>query len=416
MGESRGRFTGFFSIFPALKKRNYQLYFGGQVISMIGTWLQVVAQSWLVLKLANSAFYVGLVAAASSLPAMFLSLLGGVIVDRFRKRTILIFTQSASMVLAFILGSLTVVHVITLWEIMLLAFLLGCVNAVDAPARQAFAIEMVGREDLPSAIALNSSIFNGARVIGPGIAGFLIAFVGVGGAFIINGVSYIAVIIALLFIKVFAPATQNLRPMQAIKDGVGYSWNHPIIRTLLIFSGIISIFGWSYTTMLPVIAQNTFHVGAAGLGYLYSASGLGALFGAFLISAFSRKIGNVVFIVGGTIIFASAVTIFTFTTRLPWALVFLFISGTGLLATFATVNSVLQRVVEDRYRGRVMSIYTLAFLGLAPVGNLQIGYISEHLSTGFAIRLGASIAFAAGIFLLLYRKRIRKAYQDYREA
>ena len=402
------------AVFPALRSRNYKLYFSGQIVSMIGTWLQIVAQGWLVLKLTNSAFYVGLVAAVSSLPTMLFSLLGGVIVDRFPRRSVLLFTQSAAMVLAFLLGALTLAHLAAIWNIMLLAFLLGCVSAVDAPARQAITVELAGKEYLPSAIALNSSIFNGARVIGPSLAGFLIALVGTGGAFILNGVSYIAVIIALLFINVsfVVPAKQS-SPVQAIKEGLGYSWTHPVIRTLLGFTVINSVFGWSYTTMLPVIAQNTFHAGAAGLGYLYAASGLGALLATVLVSAYSGRISNVVFIVGGTLLFSVSIIAFTFTVVMAWALVFLFISGTGLIASFATINSTLQSMVEDRYRGRVMSIYTLAFLGLTPFGNLQVGYLSEHFGTGVAIRVGAIIVLIGGMLLLAYRIKIRAAYQRY---
>ncbi len=414
MERHKSWFKGILALFPALASRNYRLYFGGQVISMIGTWLQFVAQGWLVLKLANSAFYVGLVAAVSSLPAMFLSLFGGVIVDRFPRRSVLFFTQSAAMLLAFLLGALTLAHLAAIWNIALLAFLLGAVTAVDAPARQAFTVELVGKEFLPSAIALNSSIFNGARVIGPSLAGFLIAFVGTGGAFMLNGVSYIAVIIALFFIDVpFSAPPLYPSPVQAVKEGLGYSWRHPIIRTLLGFTVINSVFGWSYTTMLPVIAQNTFHTGAAGLGYLYAASGLGALLATVLVSGLSGKVSNVVFIVGGTVLFAASIIAFTFTSVMGWAMVFLFISGTGLIASFATVNSTLQRMVEDRYRGRVMSIYTLAFLGLTPLGNLLVGYLSEHYGTGLAIRFGAMIVLVGGLLLLAYRKRIRGAYQRY---
>lgn len=245
----------FMGVFPALRSRNYQLFFTGQFISLVGTWLQVVAQGWLVLQLTNSAFLVGVVAAASTAPTLFLSLFGGVIVDRFSKRRILLFTQSASMALAFVLGVLTVVKVITVAQITFLAFLLGVVNAMDAPARQAFLIEMVEREALGSAIALNSGIFNAARVIGPSAAGILIAIVGTGGAFIINSVSYTAVITALFFIRAKKSAAPELRmrPLKAIGEGVLYSFTHPVIRALLLFTAITSVFGWSYTDRKSVV-------------------------------------------------------------------------------------------------------------------------------------------------------------------
>jgi len=213
------------NLFPALRIRNYKLYFIGQIISMVGTWLQIVAQSWLVLELTNSAFYVGVVAASGTVPSLLFSLFGGVIVDRFSKRKILILAEISAMVLAFILGTLAVFNVITIWEIIILSFLLGCVSAIDIPARNAYVVELVGKEELTSAIALNSAIFNGSRVIGPGIAGFTIALVGTGGAFIANAISYVAAIISLFMIKtVYVPSTDHPHPLKAIKEGVQYSW------------------------------------------------------------------------------------------------------------------------------------------------------------------------------------------------
>lgn len=404
------------NIFPALRSRNYQLYFIGQLVSMIGTWLQAVAQGWLVLKLTNSVFLIGVVAAVSTLPTLLFSLFGGVIVDRFSTRKILIFTQSAAMVLAFILGLLTILNIITVLEIMVLAFLLGVVIALDSPARQAFTVEMVGKEDLPSAISLNSGIFNGARVIGPSIAGFLIAIFGVGGAFILNGISYIAVIAALFMMKIadMVPQTHS-HPLLAIKEGVQYSTKHPIIRTLLIFAGVVSIFGWSYTTVMPYIVEHTFHQGAAGLGYMFAASGIGALFATVTVSAFTKKIRGIVFILGGNTIFAIGAILFSLTSNIWLAYLFLFIAGFGLLAEFAMINTTIQSLVEDKYRGRVLSIYTIMFFGLAPVGNLQIGFFSEHFGTSFAIQLGSVITLLAGGLVYLGRNKIRQAHNNYQK-
>lgn len=415
IGEQRDWTKNIFKIFPAFRSKNYQLYFSGQLVSLIGTWLQTVAQGWLVLKLTNSAFLIGLVAAVVALPTLLFSLFGGVIVDRFSKRKILIFTQISSMILAFILGFLAIINIITIWEIIVLAFLLGVVTAIDAPARQTFAVEMVGKEDLPSAISLNSGIFNGARVIGPSIAGFLIELVGVGGTFIINGLSYIALIIALVFmrIKVVTHETHP-NPLLAIKEGLTYSMRHPIIRTLLIFTGVTSVFGWSYATMLPYIAEHTFHMGAAGLGYLFAASGIGALFATIVVSAFSKKVNALVFILGGNVLFSLGAVLFSMTSNITLAYVFLFLLGFGLLSQFSMMNTTIQSLVEDKYRGRVMSLYTLMFLGLTPVGNLQIGFLSEHFGTTFAIQVGATITFLFGVFVYLNRKRIRKAYLNYK--
>lgn len=404
--EATGWFGSFFKVFPALKNRNFRLYFLGQLVSLIGTWLQIVAEGWLVFQMTHSAFMVGLVAAFATLPTLVFSLFGGVIVDRLPKRNILLFTQASSMLLALIYGFLVVFKLINIGEILSLAFLLGVVNALDAPARQAFVGEMVGREYLSSAIALTAGIWNGARVIGPSVAGILIAAVGVGGAFLINGISYIAVIIALILMRLVAIKIPDVHPhpLEAIRDGLGYSFSHPRIKNLLIFSAILSIFGWSFSTVMPVIAQNTFHVGAVGLGQLYSASGVGALLATIVVSAIGRKYNPLVFILGGNVIFALSLFLFTMTTNFFVALIFLFFAGVGLLITFPTINSTIQHLVEDKYRGRVLSIYTVTFLGFFPIGNFEVGLVSEHLGTNFAIRLGAFVILGAGFLLFLRRK------------
>lgn len=395
--------------FPAFKHKNYQLYFIGQLISLIGTWLQMIAQQWLVLELTNSAFWVGAVSAVGSLPILIFSLFGGVIVDRFPKKKILIFTQVSEMLLAFILGLLAILQIVNLSEIVILAFLLGLVSALDMPARQAFAIEMVGREDLPSAIALNSGIFNGARVVGPALAGLTIGIVGTGGAFLLNGLSFIAVIIALFFITTNISIPKiHPHPLQAIKDGLTFSFSHPIIGTLLIFTAINSVFGWSYTTIMPVIAKNVFHQDATGFGYLIAISGIGALLGAILVSTFSRKIKASIFILGGNALFAVSVLLFSLTSHIFSASPFLFLAGLGLISNFSMVSTAIQQLVGDHIRGRVMSIYTLMFLGLSPLGSLQIGFVSEHLGPLFAIRLNAVIVLTFGLILAIRSKKIRE--------
>lgn len=416
VGQDRSWAAHFFSLFPALQKKNYQLYFSGQLISLVGTWLQIVAEGWLVLQLTNSAFMVGLVTAAATIPTLLFSLFGGVIVDRFAKKRILLFTQASAMILALIYGLLTVFHLITVPQIMTLAFLLGVVKAVDSPARQAFVVELVGKKDLPSAIALNSGAFNGARVIGPGVAGFLIAIVGSGGAFLANAVSYIAVIVALVFIDVPAIIPKERpRPFDAIKAGIQYSYNHPIVKMLLIFAGVSSIFGWSYSTIMPVIAKDIFHVGATGLGYLYAASGVGALVATILVSALSHKVSPLRFILGGNTLFAGAIILFTFTSNFPLALFFFFLAGMGLLMQFSTMNSTIQHLISDDFRGRVMSIYTIMFLGLSPIGSLEVGFMSEHFGTDFAIRLGAIIVFLFGLLIFFKRRQVRQAFDRYQQ-
>jgi MFS family permease len=320
------------------------------------------------------------------------------------------------MVLAFILGILTVAHIINVGEICVLAFLLGTVNAIDAPARQAFVPEMVSKEELASAIALNSGAFNTARVIGPGVAGLLIALVGTGGAFIINGLSYIAVIIALLKMNTQSRVSKrNTNALRAIQQGFIYSFSHPVIRTLIVFTAVSSVFGWSYTTIMPIIAQNEFHVEAAGLGYLYAATGLGALMATFLIAAFAKRVEPVMFIAGGSMLFAVSLILFSYTTNFTLALVLLFFAGLGLLSQFAMMNTRIQSLVKSEFRGRVMSIYVFMFIGLAPLGNFEIGWLSEKAGTSFAIRLGAIIVFIFAFIVFLRRNKITGAFNKYQE-
>lgn len=383
-------------------------------MSLVGTWLQIVAEGWLVLTLTNSVFLIGLVAACATFPTLFLSLFGGVVVDRFSKKKILLITQIASMILAFIYGILTVFHLINIWEIMVLAFLLGSVSALDFPARQSFTVQLVERKHLTSAIALNSGMFNGARIIGPGLAGILIALFGPGGAFLINAASYISGIVSTNLIDIHEEKKDShAHPIQAVKEGLSYTFSHPTIRALILFTAIISIFGWSYGTILPYIAKNTLHINAAGLGYLYAISGLGALLSTFLISAFGKKISSTRLIVGGTVLFALSIFGFTLASNFWMATPFLFLSGVGLLSCFATINTTLQHAVEDKFRGRVLSIYILAFVGLFPVGNFQIGWMSAHIGPANAIRLGATIILGACVLYYLSRNKRAQRQEHY---
>ena len=404
-----------FAAFPALQNRNYRIYFFGQFFSLIGTWLQIVAQGWLVLQLTSSPFLIGLVAALATAPSLLFSLFGGVVVDRFSKKRILYFTQSASMALALTLGILTNIGLASVPLIGTIAFLMGTVNAVDAPARQALVPELVQKPHLPSAIALNSGIFNAARVIGPGLAGLLIASVGIGGAFIANGLSYIAVLIALAFVRINEqPAARNLHPLAAIREGVVYSFSHPVIRVLLIFVGMVSIFGWSYTTVMPVIARETYGLDAQGLGYLYSATGAGALLATYLVGSRGGKVSPLIFIIGGNTLFAASLILFSITANFTLALALLFLIGLGLLSQSSMMNTMVQSMVKQEFRGRVMSMYILMFLGMAPIGNFEIGYLTERFGLQAAFIANATIVFLTGLYIFLKRKRISAEYRLYK--
>ena len=408
LGESTGWTSKILQAFPAFHSRNYQLYFFGQLVSMIGTWLQIVAEGWLVYQLTQSAFYVGLDAAAATVPSLFLSLFGGVIVDHFPKRTILFYTQAASMVLAFTLGIMVLTGMITVWWILILSFLLGIVNAVNTPAIQSYVVELVDdKAHLASAIALGAGMFNAARAIGPTIAGLLIASLGAGVAFILNGISYLAIIVSLYFMHTANLVhSTNLHPLAAIKEGLKYTFSHPTIRLLLSISSVISIFGWSYATLMPVIAQTVFRVGAAQLGYLYAAGGLGAFLGAMGVSIFAKRYRTSQIILSGLALFTLALAAFSLTHTLIWGYLTLFLVGLGLVALFSTTNSTLQHAVEDHMRGRVMSIYALTFMGFAPLGNLEIGFVAEHFGTTFAIHTSVAVIALFGIFLYSQRRHL----------
>lgn len=402
------------TLFPAFKSRNYKLYFTGQLVSLIGTWLQVVAEGWLVLTLTNSPLLIGLVAVCATIPTLFFALFGGVIVDRLPKKNILVATQSAAMVLAFIYGLLTVFHFINIYEIMTLAFLLGIVNALDLPARQALTVELVERDQLSSAITLNGAIFNGSRVIGPGLAGILIALVGPGGAFLLNAASYIPGIATTAMMSIHEhKKAEHGHPIQQIKEGLEYTFSHPTIRTLIIMTAMISIFGWSYSTILPYIAKNNLHMNAAGVGYLYAITGFGALTATVVVSVLGKKFSKTVFIVAGLLVFGLSIFGFSFATNGIIAGAFLFFAGMGLLTSFATTNTTIQHAVEDHLRGRVLSIYVLAFMGLFPLGNLEIGWASEKFGPENAIRLGAVVVIGTAVLYYLSKNKRAENQKEY---
>jgi MFS family permease len=388
-------------LFPAFRHRNYRYYFLGQLVSMMGTWLQAVAQGWLVWQLTNSAYMVGVIAALGFLPTLLFGIFGGVMVDWFNRKKLIQATQLLSMILALTLGVLTILGFVNLWVVGLFAFLLGIVNAIDMPARQAFTIELVGQDHLPSAIALNMGTFNTARVIGPAIAGLLIAFFGTGPAFILNGLSFIGPLIALHRIKVQPTEitrTHN-NPLLSIWNGMKYTFSHKYIRNLLLFSAITSIFGWSYATILPVIAQNVFHKDASGLGMLYSAAGVGAIVGTVFISYYHSKFQVDKLILGGSFTFIIAIALFSIVENFILALPLLFFAGLGLSVQMAMINSTIQFHVKHNLRGRVMGLYSLFFVGMQPIGSFQVGLLTEYYGPHFAIGYGAIIIVLAALIM-----------------
>lgn len=369
--------------------------------------MQQVAQGYLAYQLTGSAFWVGVVTATNNLPATFLSLWGGVLLDRFSRKDVLQSTQILQFGVASLLGLFVILGHIDLTSLIIFTFLLGIVKAVDQPARISIIRDLVADEDLHSATAMNMSMMNSARIIGPAIAGILIATLGVGWAFLLNGLSFLAPFIAYYFIR-FAPFVKKTHAstLHAIKEGLHYASHHPTIKFFLIYLISISIFGWAYTTILPVTSVEVFHLNASGLGTLYAGAGGGSVFGALLVSAWARKFNKSKLIFFGGVLFSISLTLFSLTHNLLLAVILLFLSGVGMTAQNSTIQAVIQGHVDDNFRGRVASIQTLVLAGLHPVGSFQIGLIAEHFGSQVAIRLGAIIIFVCALVLFAKSPRV----------
>jgi MFS family permease len=400
------------STFSALRHRNFQLYFGGMLISSIGTWMQIIAQAWLVYQIGHSETALGLVAFASAIPTLLISPWGGVIVDRVSRRNLLIMTQSGAMLLALALAGLAFAGIVQEWHVIVLSALLGVVNAFDAPARQAFIPEMVGKEDMPNAIALNSVMFNGARVIGPAIAGMLLAIIGPAWCFTLNGISYLAVIAGLALMQI--PVRQVLinlaSPLKQLVSGVQYARHNREIAGLILLSLVFSIFGVSYGTILPAFVEKTLNQGAMVYGWVNAVTGLGAISGAFLLAHRVSNGRRGQLLVWTNIAFPLFLMAFAFTTWIPLALVLAFGLGAGFMVQFTTINTLLQTRVADDLRGRVMGLYTLTFFGFSPFGNLLIGFLGEKLGLTIAMTLFAACSLLLSRLVLSKTPEIKKLY------
>jgi MFS family permease len=373
----------------ALRHRNFQLFFSGQLISLTGTWMQSVAQAWLVYSMTKSALLLGSVGFASQIPVFLFAPFGGITADRVNRQRLVIATQTTSMILAGILAWLTLSGHIHVWHIFVLAALLGVVNAFDIPGRQSFLIDMVGKEDLMNAIALNSSMFNGARVVGPAVAGILVARIGEGWCFAANSLSYIAVLIGLLLMKVRSvPRISNRSPIEDIIEGFRWVNRTKIIRSLLFLIGLVSLVGMPYTVLMPVFADKILHGGARGLGILMGATGVGALFGALTLAAKTgiKGLGRWVTITCATL--GISLFLFSFSTSFWLSAALLLPCGYSMMLQMACSNTLIQTIVPDHLRGRVMSLYSMMFMGMAPFGAFFGGALAN--------RIGAPMTVAAG--------------------
>lgn len=410
-GDGASRVAG---ITRALRHRNFRLFTTGQSLSLIGTWMQQVAVAWLVYRLTGSPFMLGLVAFVAQGPGFFIAPFAGVLADRFNKHRIVITTQVVMMLQAILLGLLVLTgHITIVWIVILMA-VLGAASGFDIPTRQAFLIEMVDdRRDLPNAIALNSSIFNAARLIGPAIAGFAIAAVGEGWVILINGISYVFVLAALLAMRIprRARGSHYGAMLQHLGDGFAYTFGFAPIRAVLFLVASVSLLAVPFTVLLPVMVSDVFAGGPRTLGVLMACFGLGALIGALFLASRGTVRGLGRIIVYAALTFGTALVLFAFSPSLIFALPLLVLAGFGMMTQMASSNTVLQTLVDDDKRGRVMSFYTMAFIGTAPLGSLLAGFLAARFGAPATIAFGGLCCISAGLVFSRRLPALRRIVQ-----
>jgi MFS family permease len=394
--------------FSSLQHPNYRLWFVGQIISLFGTWMQATAQGFLVFELTHSPIYLGYVGFAAGIPVWLFMFYGGVVADRLPRRTVILFTQSVMMILAFILAVITFLHIVQAWHIIILAFFLGLANAFDAPARQAFLLELVDRKALVNAIALNSTMFNAARALGPAAAGIIYAVFGAAWCFTINGLSFIGVIAALIMmeLKPQPKPIQTKSTFLELKEGLIYSISHPMIRTLMLLVATANLFGISFITLIPAWAVSILHGNAATNGIMQSARGLGALITALFIASLGSPKYIYKLLTIGIFSLPLSVLLFALVYWLPLSLLMLAGNGIALILVFNLSNAIIQNIVPDSFRGRVMSIYTFTSFGFLPLGSLLIGILAEQYNEPDALIICSVITFFFSYFILMEIRKI----------
>jgi MFS family permease len=403
----------------ALGHRNYRLFFGGQSVSLIGTWMTRVATSWLVYRLTHSPFLLGLVGFSGQIPAFLLGPFAGVWVDRWNRHRVLVVTQFLSMVQSFWLAVLALSGTITVWDIIGLSLFQGAINAFDMPARQAFVVQMVeAREDLANAIALNSSMVNGSRLVGPSLAGIVIAAAGEGYCFLMDGISYLAVIGSLLAMRITSAQDRRARRevWLELKEGWHYVWQFAPIRAILFLLALISLVGMPYTVLMPIFAGSVLHGGPHALGFLMAASGVGALVGAVTLATRKTVLGLGRIIPLSAAIFGAALICFALSRFLWLSLLLMLVTGFGMMRQLASSNTILQTIVEEDKRGRVMSFYAMAFMGMAPFGSLLAGTAANRVGAPWTLALGGALCVVGALWfasqLAVIRRLIRPIYSQ----
>lgn len=396
--------------FAALRHRNYRLFIFGQLISLAGTWMQIIAQGWLVYQLSGSELALGIVGFASAVPVLVMAPWAGVIVDQVDKRNLLVATQAGAMTLALILAVLTFAGWVSVWQVVLLAAGLGFVNSFDGPARQAFVVEMVGREDLPNAIALNSMTFNSARIFGPAIGGALLVAFGPAWCFLLNGLTFLAVISSLLMMQ-FSPRERQVNtqtPWQKLCGGLSYVRHEANLQALLLMALVFSLFGISYGTILPAFVDKVLHQGAAAFGVINALSGVGAVTGAFLMARFGERGQRGRWLSWALITFPVILALFALIPVYAASMVLAVGLGISFMIVFTLINTLLQTNLADDMRGRVLSLYTLTFFGFAPFGNLFIGSVSEAIGLSPALLISATLCLSLSLYLIVRTPSVTK--------
>ena len=397
----------------ALRHRNYQLFFAGQLISLIGTWMDQIAESWLVYRLTGSALLLGTVAFAGQIPVFLLAPVGGALADRYDRRKILITTQSMMMVLTFVLAFLTLSHRVQVWHVITLAALMGVVNAVDLPARQAFVADMVARADLVNAIALNSSMFNGARVVGPALAGIVVAAIGEGWCFFANGVSFLAVIAGLAMMKMERPRKAiEGSPLENIIEGFRFVGQSKPVRALMLLLGLVSFTAMPYAVLMPLFADKILHGGAQALGLLMGCSGIGALAGAVTLAMRKTVRGLGRWVAVSCAAFGVMLALFGFSRTLWLSCVLLVPVGFCMMIQMASSNTLIQSMVPDRLRGRVMSVYAMTFMGMAPLGALLAGSMAHKLGAPLTVGIGGILSIVGALVFWLKLPALRPEWRE----
>jgi MFS family permease len=395
--------------FASLRHRNFRLFYGGQTISLLGSWMQSVALNWLVLVLTNSSFYLGLVSALQAMPILIFSFLGGVVADRVHKQRLLYLTQGGMMVVALFLGFLVISSHLNIWLLCFLTFLAGTALAFDIPVRQAFIVELVGKADLPNAIALNSTMFNGTRVLGPALAGLLIAQVGMANCFFLNAVSFLAVLLALFWMELPPPVKIPRMPMRAalaeLKDFVKQNQN---LKLILILMTVVSIFGQSYFVLVPILARNVLGAGPRGFGILMAMSGLGAFLGGLALARRLTRRPPMPSFLWGLAIFLVGLLALSLCRNFHLALGAMFLIGVGMVTQLSTGNSLLQLNVPDQMRGRMMSLFSLIIIGSVPFGSMLYGIVATYVGPSLTLTMGSLTAGALSGFILLRYPNLRQ--------